>query len=481
MSLVGNTNEEKIWNFLIGKGLSKAGAAGLMGNLYAESGFRPNNLQNSYENKLSFTDDAYTAAVDQGSYGNFVHDCAGYGLAQWTFWSRKEALLKYAQAAGASIGDLEMQLGFLMKELEGYSSVISVLRSSASVKEASDTVLLKFERPADQSEAVQVKRAGYGQTYYDKYAGGDNPQNGKENGMTEQQLRQNVVNIIKGWKGATKGSTKHAEILSIYNNYKPLARGYAVKTYDAYCATTVSAAYIKAGIAEYTGTECGVEEYVKVAKKKGIWIENDAHTPKIGDSCVYDWDDSGVGDNQGNSDHIGIVSKVMAASFIVTEGNMSGGIVGEREVKINGRYIRGFIAPDFAAIAAKMGGSSAPAPAEPAPAPAAPNSSPETVYIVKKGDTLSEIAEMYGTTYQRLAEYNGIANPNLINIGQKIRIPGTSQPAKSQRTYTVVKGDSLWAIAEKYLGAGARYPEIKSLNGLPSNTIYPGQVLKLPS
>lgn len=479
MALVGNTNAEKIWNFFYGKGLSKAGIAGLMGNLDDESKLRPNNLQNSFEEKLRLKDDTYTAAVDNGSYTNFVYDGAGYGVAQWTFWSRKEALLRYAKTSGTSIADLEMQLNFLAKELEGYPSVISVLRSTDSIREASDAVLLKFERPADQSEAVRARRAGYGQTYYDKYAGGDNPPKGKENGMTEQQLRQNVVDIINGWKGATKGSAKHAEILSIYNNYKPLARGYAVKTYDAYCATTVSAAYIKAGIAEYTGTECGVEEYVKVAKKKGIWIENDAHTPKIGDSCVYDWDDSGVGDNQGNSDHIGIVSKVMAASFIVTEGNMSGGIVGEREVKINGRYIRGFIAPDFASIAAKMGGSSAPAPAEPAQAPAAPSA--ETVYVVKKGDTLSEIAEMYGTTYQRLAEYNGIANPNLINIGQKIRIPGTSQPAAPQRTYTVAKGDSLWAIAEKYLGAGSRYPEIKSLNGLSSNTIYPGQVLKLPS
>ena len=84
MALKGNTNEEKIWNYLVGKGLSEAGAAGLMGNLYAESGLRPNNLQNSYEKSLGYSDEAYTAAVDSGSYGNFVRDSAGYGLAQWT-------------------------------------------------------------------------------------------------------------------------------------------------------------------------------------------------------------------------------------------------------------------------------------------------------------------------------------------------------------------------------------------------------------
>ena len=71
--------------------------------------------------------------------------------------------------------------------------------------------------------------------------------------------------------GATKGSAKHLEILEIYNSHKPLARGYKMQVKDAYCAATVSAAYIKAGIAEYTGTECGVEKFVQIAKGKGIW------------------------------------------------------------------------------------------------------------------------------------------------------------------------------------------------------------------
>ena len=60
-----------------------------MGNLYAESGLSPINLENYYENKLDMNDAEYTAAVDNSSYGNFVHDGTGYGLAQWTYWSRK--------------------------------------------------------------------------------------------------------------------------------------------------------------------------------------------------------------------------------------------------------------------------------------------------------------------------------------------------------------------------------------------------------
>jgi len=169
--------------------------------------------------------------------------------------------------------------------------------------------------------------------------------------MTENQLRQKVADTINAWVGATKGSAKHLDILEVYNNYRPLARGYKVQVKDAYCATTVSAAYIRAGIAKYTGTECGVEKYTIVAKKLGIWVENDAHTPKIGDACVYDWQDNGAGDCTGAGDHIGIVTKVSTGSFVVTEGNMSGGVVGRRNLQVNGRYIRGFICPNYASKA----------------------------------------------------------------------------------------------------------------------------------
>ena len=164
-------NPSTIWNYFKGKGLNDFAVAGIMGNIYAESGFKPTNLQNAYEKKLGYTDDSYTAAVDNGSYGNFVKDSAGYGLAQWTYWSRKQALLEYARSVGKSIGDLSMQLDFMWKEMQGYKSMMTTLNSATSVLEASNAVLLQYERPADQSESAQNRRAGYGQTYYDKYAG----------------------------------------------------------------------------------------------------------------------------------------------------------------------------------------------------------------------------------------------------------------------------------------------------------------------
>lgn len=157
-----------IWNFLYGRIQNPYGVAGLMGNLKAESNLNPKNMQNSYERKLGFTDDTYTAAVDSGAYGKFGSDKVGYGLAQWTSEGRKKALLEFK--GNRSIGDLEMQLEFLWRELiTSYKGVLNGLKVADSVREASDLVLTKFERPKDQSEAVKVKRASFGEDFYKKY------------------------------------------------------------------------------------------------------------------------------------------------------------------------------------------------------------------------------------------------------------------------------------------------------------------------
>ncbi len=151
-------------------GLNPAALCGLMGNIFAESGLIPNNLQNSFEDKLGMNDDAYTQAVDDGSYDNFVHDSAGYGLAQWTYYSRKEGLLNFAKGKGVSIGDLYMQMDYLWQELQNTID-IAKLNACSTVREASDIILHEFERPADQSEEVEIRRSGYGQEFYNKYYG----------------------------------------------------------------------------------------------------------------------------------------------------------------------------------------------------------------------------------------------------------------------------------------------------------------------
>ena len=419
--LTGKNNEERIWNYLIEKGLSKAGAAGLMGNLNAESALNPKNLQNSYEKKLGYTDDSYTAAVDNGSYKNFVHDSAGYGLAQWTYWSRKQNMLEFARAASKSIGDLEMQLDFLFKELtEGYKAVLNVLKTATTVRAASDSVLLNFERPADQSEAVKTKRAGYGQTYYNKYAGtASKPGNGGKT-MTEQELRQKVVSIAQSYIGCKESDGSHRKIIDLYNSHKPLARGYAMKYTDAWCSTFASAVAIAAGLTDIIPTECGCEKHIQLFKNIGSWQENDAYVPSPGDYVFYDWDDSGAGDCTGSADHVGIVEKVSGQTITVIEGNYSNSVK-RRNIAVNGRYIRGYGVPKYSSKA--TGGSSGGTAG--GNTGSSNTSSGEVVYTVVAGDTLSKIAARYGTTYQKLAEYNGISNPNVISVGQKIKIPGT--------------------------------------------------------
>ena len=471
MGIIWGGVERELYAFYSSKGLCNNGIFGLFGNLYAESRMNPKNLQNSFEKKLGFTDESYTAAVDNGSYKDFVHDGAGYGLHQCTFWSRKQAMLAFHQAKGVSIGDTLTQAEFIYKELsESFPAVLKVLKTAASIREASDAVLLQFEKPGDQSEAVQKKRAGYGQEYEALYQ-----KEGGNEGMTEAQARQKVVGIMQGWIGLKRSDKSHAPIIDAYNGNKPLPRGYKVTYTDAYCATTTSAAAIKAGYTDIIPVECSCYYLIEKAKAMGIWQENDAYRPQPADIVMYDWDDNGVGDCTGYPEHVGIVEAVNGNTITVIEGNMSNK-VGERALQVNGRYIRGYCLPDYASKASGVPSGSVPSASVPSGSPSSGSaSSAEQVYTVQAGDTLSKIAAKYGTTYQKLASHNGIANPNIINVGQKIRIPGSGV-----KTYTVKPGDSLWAIAAAQLGDGSRYNEIKVMNGLANNTIHPGQTLKLP-
>ena len=97
-------------------------------------------------------------------------------------------------------------------------------------------------------------------------------------------------------------------------------------------------------------------------------------------------------------------------------------------------------------------------------------------YTVKSGDTLSDIASKYGTTYQHLAQINGISNPNLIYAGQKIKIDGTA-PVDQSEYYEVQSGDTLSGIAERY---GTSYQHLARINGIENpNLIYVGQKIKV--
>ena len=158
-------NIKTCWNFLIKNGFTKAGAAGLLGNLQAESGVRAVVYEHSKKKKIKLSDEDYVKKTNNGSYKNFVNDRAGFGLAQWTYPARKQNLLNHCKG---KIGDLTCQLEFLVKELKGYKSVYKTLTTSNNVKICSNAVLLKYERPKNQSPANQNRRAAMGQKIYNE-------------------------------------------------------------------------------------------------------------------------------------------------------------------------------------------------------------------------------------------------------------------------------------------------------------------------
>lgn len=311
-------DEKAIWDYCKKMGMNDYGIAGTLGNLFAECGLRSNNLQNSYAQKLTGlsgvdADEVYTANVDAGTYTNFVHDSAGYGLCQWTYWNRKEGLLRFAQTTNKSIGDWVMQMDFMKKELQGYPRLMNILKNATSVKEASDAFMTEFERPADQSDTAKAKRASYGQKYYDKYATPVVPEIPIVPETPTKPSLNFDVNDIVSFNG-----NKHFK-----------------------SANATDGVPTKPSKAKITATyKSGKHPY---------------HCRAVND-----------------------------------QGNFVGGVYGWVD------------ASDISAIAQE---------------------SVNEIYVVKKGDTLSAIARKYDTTYQALAKYNNIADPNMIYVGQKIKIP----------------------------------------------------------
>ncbi len=212
-----SNNEKTIWDFLSGKGLNAYVVAGIMGNLYAESGLVPTNLQKTYNTKFGLTDAEYTAQVDSGKYTNFVRDSAGYGLAQWTYRSRKENLYQYARLGGKSIGDLQMQLEFLWNEMQSYTAMMKVLEVATTIQVASDIFLTQFEKPANQDATVKAKRASYGKGYFDKFANGISSATPATKFPYTVRVITSELNIRKGPGAgyATNGSIKDKGVYTI--------------------------------------------------------------------------------------------------------------------------------------------------------------------------------------------------------------------------------------------------------------------------
>ena len=155
-----------------------------------------------------------------------------------------------------------------------------------------------------------------------------------------------VVAQAKAWLGKKESNGSFKVIIDTYNSQKPLPVGYKVKYYDEWCATFVSAVAVKLGYTDIIPTECSCERMIALFKKMGCWIENENRTPSAGEIIFYDWNDDGIGDCKGYSDHVGIVEKVSGGQIHVIEGN-KGQAVARRYLKINGKFIRGYGVPKY--------------------------------------------------------------------------------------------------------------------------------------
>lgn len=154
-----------IYAKLIAAGLTHEGACGLMGNMQAESALKANIAQRGM---TALSDEEYTAAAAEWPV-KFIHDGVGYGLCQWTYWSRKQALFNFAQARGASVGDEGMQVDFCISELKNdYPGLWALLCSTTDVYTAASEVCTVYERPAVNNISV---RAGFANQFYSRFSG----------------------------------------------------------------------------------------------------------------------------------------------------------------------------------------------------------------------------------------------------------------------------------------------------------------------
>lgn len=251
--------EKRAYQKFVATGMTPQGACALIGNLEAESdGFYTNRveylcLKRLKENGKMYSDASYTAAIDAGkiSCEEFLHPLPGkqygYGAAQWTSPGRKAGLWNLAKTKGVSIADEDVQIEFLLWELENnYQSVLKVLKSTTSIREASDIVLKKFEAPTNTGEAVCASRAARGQKFYDDYV-----KNQKEDG--NMSVKSIIESAISWMERIAKDNT---------HGYDQTYRWGEKGDYD--CSAAVITAFQQAGVpvktkgATYTGNMLNV-------------------------------------------------------------------------------------------------------------------------------------------------------------------------------------------------------------------------------
>lgn len=175
---MADTRIRYVWDYVANACGNEYGTAGLLGNIKSESGIIPYRLQGDFTSGYTKSI-TYTNNVDSGSYteNQFVHDSKGYGLAQWTWWERKQNYYTWVNNHGGSIGGLENGVTFLVHELQNsYPSVWSTMVNATDIKTVSDKVLHDFENPREQGTSVENYRYSLSLALYNEYGHGIPPE-----------------------------------------------------------------------------------------------------------------------------------------------------------------------------------------------------------------------------------------------------------------------------------------------------------------
>lgn len=144
---------------------------GILGNLFAVSGLNPKKLDDKFKESLGMTDNEYTDSVDLGVYDSFEDDNAPYGLAQWSTVSKKEALFAMKKSTGLSIGDVNLQLDYLVSDLKtNYADSLTKLEAVSNLIDASNIVLTEIENSENQTDEIKTQRSNYCLELYHKYS-----------------------------------------------------------------------------------------------------------------------------------------------------------------------------------------------------------------------------------------------------------------------------------------------------------------------
>lgn len=484
-------------------GCTKAGAAAVLGNIQAESSFISNNLEDSYNRKFGMSDEQYTNAVNNGTYTNFVGDSAGYGLAQWTYWSRKQNLLNFKKSQNKSIDSVELQTAFLIKELkENFNSIWNRLIKETNLYDLTWVLLDKWENPAVKNISTRYQ---YAQKWYNELSDTQVVQSPKETvtKMTLQQAKEKLLAVARAELGYHEG----------YNNYIKYAEGSWDNQFygwelqnQPWCDVFVDYCFTHA----FSMQEGAAMTYQTVGRGSALcktsaayYKNNNAYYnyPEVGDQIFFYY--------SGDINHTGIVESVQGSgqnwtSVTTIEGNSSDKVSRNTYYKGNS-IIAGFGRPKWSVV---VGTSVNPTPST----PSTPQNSTSTkiqagdkvrvkpgskyynsnisvpafviddtwIVLSVSGDRVVINKNLNGTR----AIMSPVASSNLI-VEKTASTPATptqnSSNNSSGKTYIVQPGDSFWKIAQEQLGNGLRYGEITKLNNMKTTTIiHPGDVLKLP-